>query len=300
MAMKLQMEAMKLKMEAQIAELDQKLNRKEEQEPKKEFHLDWDAIAAIWGVDKVATTPDNIPATPTYTFIARNSRFPDPKHCNFFTPAWAQLFVVPKTKAEGSPAKVPARFALSTAMVMQATNPPYAPQRCDSNATLASTSSRPPKYSKISSTAPFAKYSTAFKFSPSTRQKRTNEYASGRTSSTGLYIKYNPANAQCLTGYSTVIVRKKNQQEPFFQNHTGPHCTEYFLTSTVYTTALLGETDRQEFYRAFRKPPPYRDKLQPSGTEFNSTVHTKSKGASLRREHYQAFRRPLPYRDKHS
>ena len=188
--------------------------------------------------------------------------------------------------------------AQSTAMVMQATVPPNAPQRCNSNPTLASISSRPPKYSKISSTAPYAKYSTALTFISRLRHKCTNEYATGQSSSTGLYIKYNPANAECLTGYSTVIVRKKNPQEPLFRNHTGQYSTLNFLTSTVQE--LLGETNRQEFFYVFRKPPPYRDKLQPSGTEFNSTVHTKSMGASLRREHYQAFRRPPPYRDKHS
>ena len=42
---------------------------------------------------KQPTNTDEPVATPAYRFIVRNSLFPDPKHCNFLSPAWAQLFV---------------------------------------------------------------------------------------------------------------------------------------------------------------------------------------------------------------
>ena len=218
-------------------------------------------------------TDEPASASPAYTFRARKSRFPDPKHCNFSYPTAAQIFSLPKPKAGGSAGtNFSARFAPQTAMVMQATDPksqpnqPNQPQPSDP-ATQVSGPANLPKY--------------------------------GKTSSIGLYLKYNPGSTICslqkitchvrTNEYATVGNKTALQQTVLYFN---------FLTSTVRIAETLGETDRQKFYFGFRKPPPVRDKIDLCGTAFHSTVMTK--GATLRSEHYQAFRRPPPYRDKHS
>ena len=243
---------------------------------------------SLWSLkeNKSTTTTGEQPAAPAYRFIVRNSLFPDPKNCNFFHTAPAQIFDLPKFKTDGSAVKVSARSAPLTAMVTQATVPPNAPHGCDSASTRASIPGRPPKYGKISGIGMYIKYNPGSDLSL---------HASLTRRTTALY--YDKTNAQCLTGYTTVTKRATDRQEfDTFRKSTEQYSTGTFLPGTVYATEPLGETDRQEFYYAFRKPPPYRDK--PYGTEFNSTINTK--GASLSREHYQAFRRPPPYRDKHS
>ena len=216
-------------------------------------------------IEKQTTNNDKLPVILIYSFRARNSLFPDPKHCNFLHHSAAKTFCLPKSTSAGSAAKASARSALLTTMAMMATDPQSQAKKLDSVFTQASTPGRSPNYGKISST--------------------------------GLYIKYNPgsnkSNAQRLTGNFT-MAGKTGRQELIFWKRTEQYSTESFLIRTAYSTALFGETFRQEFYYGFRKPPPYRDKT--SGTEFNSTVQTK--GATLRREHYEAFRRPPPTRDR--
>ena len=257
------------------------------------FKNDLAEIAALLGIGGKATT-EEIPSAPAYGFIARNSLFPDPKHCSFFHSTPAQIFDLQYTKTDGFSAKVSARSAQSTAMVMQATVPPKASQRRDPAPARSSVPGRTPNYGKISGTGLYIKYHPGPNyFSPLTaaRHKLTNEYATARNSTT---FCFHTTNFQCLAGFA----RKNNRQEITFRNETEQYCTVPFIFGQVqyrHTKAsILGETLRQEFYYGFRKPPPYRDK--PSGTEFNSTVQTK--GATLRSEHYEAFRRPPPYRDK--
>ena len=52
------------------------------------------------------------------------------------------------------------------------------------------------------------------------------------------------------------------------------HVYSKFPTSTVCTSETLGKTDRQRFYYLFRKPPSFRDKVEPFGTAFHSTIKT--------------------------
>ena len=248
---------------------------------------------------KQSTNNSKPPTKPAYTFIVRNSLFPDPKYCFFSTSVTATSFGLPKIKTVESAEKISARFALSTAMAIKATVPPKeAPLRCNSELT-ASRPGRPPKYDKISSTGLYIKYNPGtelFSLLTAARHSTTKKYTTVGNSTT---IHYDKTKEQCLTGYSTVIKGKKDRQKVNFRNETVSYSTNLFLTGTLHSTAqLLGETDRQEYYYKFRQPPPYRDKPQPPGTEFNGTVRTK--GASLRREHYQAFRRPPPLRDKYS
>ena len=215
-----------------------------------------------------------------YSFMARKSLFPDLRHCDFLLSSAAQIFHLQKTTTDQYAAKASARSALSTAMAMVATVPPNRPNQF----TRANTLGRPPMYGKISSIGLYIKYNPGSNIA-------TLPTTAGNPTAT----EHDKNNNQLLTGHIT-MVRKIDRQELIFWK--GQYSTSSFLTGTDYSAALLGETDRQEFYHGFRKPPPYRDK--PSGTEFNSTVHTKGLGASLRREHYHAFRRPPPVRDKFS
>ena len=241
---------------------------------------------------KQPTITDEPSEKPAYSFIARKSLFPDPKHCSFFHSTAARIFDSPLTKPDGSAEEVSAKSAFSPTMAMVATVPPNQPNRLDSVFTQASTPGRPPKYGKISSIGLYIKYNPGLdncSLQKLTRLEITNMHATAENSTA---FSFDKIDAQFFTGYSTAIKRC----EFISQKQTEQYCIEKFPLSTVRTTDLIGETNRQEFYFGFRKPPPYRDK--PSGTEFNSTVHTKGMGASLRREHYQSFRRPPPVRDR--
>ena len=140
-------------------------------------------------------------AAQRYSFIPRKSLFPDPKHCDFFHSTPAQIFDLHLTKTDGFAAKVSVRSASSTAMVLQATVPPKASQRCD------------PAYGKISDTGLYIKYNPGPNyFSPLTaaRQKCTNEYT---TAGNPTAVTLSKEQRLSLTGYCTVIVRKTNRQE---------------------------------------------------------------------------------------
>ena len=171
-------------------------------------------------------------ATPAYRFIVRSSLFPNPKHCNFFSPAWAQILnYLPTTKIEEFAEKFSLRFTPSTAMVMQATDPPNQPdqpnrlQRSDPVITMTRNPGRPPKY--------------------------------GKTSSTGLYIKYNPGSTIC--SLQKFMAHVRTNEHATTGNTTALKQTVLYSnsqTSTVRTSETLGKTDRQKFYYGFRKPPP--------------------------------------------
>ena len=70
---------------ARLAKSSQKLLDNNEQQMQRQecFKNDLAEIAALLGIGGKATT-EEIPSAPAYGFIARNSLFPDPKHCSFF------------------------------------------------------------------------------------------------------------------------------------------------------------------------------------------------------------------------
>ena len=210
-------------------------------------------------------------ASPPYAFRARKSLFPDPKHCKFFLSTAAQIFYLPKPKARGSAEKFSAKFALFTTMAMVATVPRNQPRQLDSVLPLASISVQPTKYGKISGIGLYIKYNpgsnthlTTHSLPKFPRHECTNEYTTVGTSTA---FRLSKIELQRLTGYGTVI----NRQEPYFRKQTVQYSTLNFLFGTVQ--AFLGKANRQEFFYVFRKPPPYRDKLQPVGPNFNSTAH---------------------------